>query len=183
VQPSAIALTGRVGEPVEIGPRFPISGQPDMELVGSALHGFMAADRPSMKDSQRRDIASGLLTRWTIASAVNVVAVLGAAEALRDWADRNWPGARWHREWPIRMRLKTGSTLRGTADLVLETRTGSVVIDHKSYPGSREKAIERAASYAGQVLAYADAIRTATGKPVLGCFIHLPVLGLVVPVE
>jgi hypothetical protein len=183
VQPSSIARTGRVGEPTEIGRRFPISGQPDMELVGNALHGFLAADRPSLNDSQRKEIADGLLTRWNLASAVNVDDVLGAGTALRDWVERNWPGAKWHREWPIRMRLKNGSTLRGTADLVLETRTGYVVIDHKSYPGGRDKAIERAAAYAGQLLAYAEAIRTATGKPVIGCFIHLPVLGLVVPVE
>lgn len=183
VQPSSIARTGRVGEPTEIGRRFTITGQPDIELVGNALHGFLAVDHPSLKDSQRKEIADGLLTRWNVASAVNVDAVLGAGSALRDWVARNWPGARWHREWPLRMRLKNGSTLRGTADLVLETRAGYIVIDHKSYPGGRDKAIERAATYAGQLLAYTEAIGTATGKPVIGCFIHLPVLGLVVPVD
>ena len=81
------------------------------------------------------------------------------------------------------MRLKTGSTLRGVADLVLETRAGYVVIDHKSFPGNRDKAVEKAASHAGQVLAYAEAIRAATGRPVAGAWIHLPVAGLVAPVE
>ena len=141
-----------------------------MELVGNALHGFLAADRHSLTDSQRKDIASGLLVRWNVASAVDVDAVLGAGAALRNWVERNWPGALWHREWPLRMQLKSGSTLRGIADLVLETRAGYVVIDHKSFPGGRDKAVDKAASYAGQVLAYAEAIRTATGKPVVGCF-------------
>lgn len=182
VQPSAIELPGRVGEPTGIGRRLPIAGQPDMELVGNALHGFLAADRPALENSRRMDIARGLLSRWNVASAVNAAAVLGAGDALRGWVEKNWPGAQWHREWPLRMRLKTGSTLRGVADLVLETRAGYVVIDHKSFPGNRDKAIEKAASHAGQVLAYAEAIRAATGRPVVGAWIHLPVAGLVAPV-
>jgi ATP-dependent exoDNAse (exonuclease V) beta subunit len=80
------------------------------------------------------------------------------------------------------MRLKSGSTLRGIADLVLETSEGYIVIDHKSFPGGSDKIIEKASSYAGQILAYAEAIRTATGKPVIGCYIHMPVAGVVVPV-
>lgn len=182
IQPSAPTQAGRVGAPTEIGSRLPIAGQPDMEIVGNALHGFLAADRPSLKESQRREIVSGLLKRWSLAAAMDVEAVVGAGAALRDWVERNWPAARWHREWPLMMRLKDGSTLRGIADLVLETSAGYVVIDHKSFPGGRDKAVDRAASYAGQVLAYAEAIRAGTGKPIVGCYIHLPVAGLVVPV-
>ncbi len=183
VQPSEVALTGRVGAPSEIGRRLRIAGQPDMTLVGNALHGFLAADRPSLSDSQRRSIASGLLSRWNVSSAIDADAVLYAANAMRDWVSRNWPDARWHREWPLMMRLKNGSTLRGVADLVLEDNSGYIVVDHKSFPGGGDKAVEKAASHAGQVLAYAEALRTATGKPVIGCFIHLPVAGVVVPVE
>lgn len=182
-QPSAISVIGQVGEAIEIGTRFTISGQPDMELVGNAMHGFLAADRTTLTVSQRKDIASGLLVRWNVESSVAAEAVVSAGDALRGWVERNWPGAKWHREWPLQMKLKRGSMLRGTADLVLETSAGYVVIDHKSFPGGRDKAVERAASYSGQILAYAEAIRTATGKPVIGCFIHLPVVGLVVPIK
>jgi len=158
-------------------------GTVGMELVGNALHGFLAVDRTTLTASQRKDLANGLLVRWNVESSVDADAVLSAGDALRGWVESKWPGAKWHREWPLRMKLKSGSTLRGTADLVLETSAGYVVIDHKSFPSGRDKAIEKAASYAGQVLAYAEAIHTATGKPVIGNFIHLPVLGLVVPIK
>lgn len=182
VQPSAIALPGRVGAPTEIGCRLQLTGQPDMELVGNALHGFFASDQPSLNQSRRKAIASGLLSRWGVASSVDVDAVLGAGTALRGWVTSNWPDAKWHREWPLRLRLKNGSTLRGIADLVLETSAGYIVIDHKSFPGGTAKALEKAASYVGQILAYAEAIRTATGKSVIGCYIHLPVAGYMVQV-
>ena len=80
------------------------------------------------------------------------------------------------------MRLEQGTVLRGVSDLVLETDDGFVVIDHKSFPGSREQAIETASGFAGQINAYADAIAAATGRPVLARFIHMPVMGLIFPV-
>jgi hypothetical protein len=55
-----------------------------------------------------------------------------------------------------------------------------VIVDHKSFPGGTEQAIARAQTHAPQLAAYAAAIRAATGRPVLGCWIHLPVAGLVV---
>ena len=90
--------------------------------------------------------------------------------------------ATWHRELPVRRRLPDGSVLSGTADLVLETPEGLVVVDHKSYPGSTAEALARAAKHAGQLAAYAETVAEAWGKPVLGTFIHLPVGGIVVPV-
>lgn len=68
----------------------------------------------------------------------------------------------------------------GTADLVLHTPPGFILIDHKSFPGTLESARERAATYSGQLAAYARAIERATREPVLSTWIHLPLLGAVV---
>jgi hypothetical protein len=72
--------------------------------------------------------------------------------------------------------------LRGAADLVLETADGLVVIDHKAFSGSPETVLEKARGAAGQVWGYAGALRAATGKEHIACFIHLPVGGEVVQV-
>ena len=87
------------------------------------------------------------------------------------------------REWPVLRRLPEGTVLRCVADLVLDTEEGLVLFDHKSFPGNREQAAERAAEYAGQLAAYGNALTQATGKPIVDAFIHLPVSGLVVPVS
>ena len=182
-QPSAMKAKGRVGLPIEIGPRFLVTGQPEMDIVGTAIHGFLAADRPNLTLVQRKSIANGLLTRWNIASSVDSKDVVAAGAALRDWIERTWPAAQWHREWPLSMHLENGSKLRGIVDLVLETGEGYVVIDHKSFPGGRDRAVEKAEGYSGQLMAYAEAIKVATGCPVIGCFIHMPVAGIVLPVD
>jgi ATP-dependent helicase/nuclease subunit A len=183
VVPSEAEGTGVVGAPERIGARIVLSGDPDMAAVGAAIHGFLAADRPGLDDGERRAIARGLLERWQVAFALGPDDLLHAAAALRGWAEGRWPDARWRREWPLLQRQPNGTVVRGTADLVLEAGAGLVLIDHKSFPGTREQAVARAAAFGGQLAAYAAALEAATGKPVAGRFIHLPVSGLIVPVR
>ena len=81
---------------------------------------------------------------------------------------------------PILHRMEDGSVMRGNCDLALETRDGWIVIDHKSFPGTIEDAKKEAENYASQLFAYADAIKAATGKDVRGCWVHMPVMGIIV---
>jgi ATP-dependent helicase/nuclease subunit A len=171
---------GEVRPPVRIAQRIALSGVPDMQAVGEAVHAFLAADRPSLDRPTRVEMAAGLLARWDVGSALPPEALLAASDALRAWIDTRWPGATWHREVPLSARMPTGTILRGFADLVVESDAGFVLIDHKSFPGDLAAAAERAATYWGQLHAYADAIARATGRSHLGSFVHLPISGAVV---
>ena len=82
-----------------------------------------------------------------------------------------------HREWPVSLRLKNGQRVKGWIDLLLETDEGSVIVDHKSFPG--RDAAGRVARYAPQLRMYANALEAAGAGPVLAMLIHLPVLGKV----
>jgi ATP-dependent helicase/nuclease subunit A len=163
------------------GERLVLRGDPEMQLVGEAIHGFLAADRPGLDADERRGIAIGLLARWGVAAALQPEDLLRASDRLRTWVDERFPNALWHREWPLLHRQPNGTIIRGTADLVLEHAEGFTVIDHKSFPGSAEQAAARAAAFSGQLSAYAAAVATATGRPFTGCFVHLPVLAAMVP--
>jgi ATP-dependent helicase/nuclease subunit A len=163
------------------GERLVLRGDPEMQLVGEAIHGFLAADRPGLDADERRGIAIGLLARWGVAAALQPEDLLRASDRLRTWVDERFPNALWHREWPLLHRQPNGTIIRGTADLVLEHAEGFTVIDHKSFPGSAEQAAARAAAFSGQLSAYAAAVATATARPVTGCFVHLPVLAAMVP--
>ncbi len=180
---SEVLEVGRTGEPIQIGPHAVIAGSPDMDKLGNAVHGFLATDGEDLTSERRKEVAQGLLERWNVASIVSADAILTSADGLRRWADSNWPHAIWHREWPVMMRLEDSSVLKGVSDLVLETADGYIVIDHKSFPGNREQAVQKASSFAGQINTYARAITAATGQPILGRFIHLPLSGLVLPMQ
>lgn len=178
--PSSFQGRGAVGEPISIGKRAPLSGSPDMNHLGEAIHSYLGATTAGGAD--RIDIAANALRRWGVPDALQPAAVVQMGESLERWIQETWPDAIIRREWPVLHRRGDGSVVRGTIDLLLETEQGLVVIDHKSFPGDRDDAVERAATYAGQLSAYSEAIAAATGRPVVGTFIHLAISGWVVPV-
>ena len=166
----------RVVEEVNLGARLPFAGKPDMTLVGEALHRFLAADNLAWDEEKRVALAARLLGAWGVVGfdPRDVVAMGG-----RFWrlvAER-WPDAILRREAPINRRVGD-CTLAGRLDLVIDAPSEIVVFDHKSYPGGRAQWFAQARKYAGQLRAYGDAVRAATGgeKPVR-LALHLPVGG------
>jgi len=61
--------------------------------------------------------------------------------------------------------------------LLLQTKDGWVIIDHKASPRPRSEWKEIAHVYSGQLLAYKQAIEAATDQPVIQMWLHLPVGG------
>ena len=70
----------------------------------------------------------------------------------------------WRREVPVTALVESQHGRRrieGAIDLLLETPHGSVIIDHKSFPGRASEWEQRALSYAPQLMTYAAAIEMA----------------------
>jgi ATP-dependent exoDNAse (exonuclease V) beta subunit len=151
--------------------------------LGSAIHGFLAADGPDLLLADRLKMAQGLLKRWDIASSLAPEDLIMMGDRLRKWANDRWPDAKWCREWPTLQRLPSGSMVRGITDLILMTPDGLVVIDHKAYIGGPEDARQFALNCAEQVQAYADAAGEALGNGSTKMYVHLPLIGAVVQVE
>ena len=86
------------------------------------------------------------------------------------------------REWPVVGRQGL-QRVQGRLDLLIETKTGFIVIDHKTYPGRPDTWESRVVGYAPQLELYGRLCAAATGKPVEGLFVHLPVAGAMLRVE
>lgn len=84
-------------------------------------------------------------------------------------------------EWPLQMEFGN-QLLVGTADMLLDTPAGWVVIDHKTFPGPQSQWVQEAEGYAGQLRAYSDALKLATEKAVAALYIHFAIGGGVVQV-
>lgn len=179
---AAVAVACSLGETVVLGERIGVRGGPDMAAVGNAVHGFLAADRPGLSADERLAMAGDILRRFGLAENIEAADVIEAGTRLWRWIDGRFGPARVHREWPVVGRLPGGTVLGGTADLVLRTTGGVVVIDHKTFPGMDNVALERASSYSGQLAAYQGAICAATGEAAASTWVHFPVLGRVVEV-
>jgi ATP-dependent helicase/nuclease subunit A len=182
-QPSASGATGELGTVERLGERLELRGRWDERSLGEAMHRFFAADLPELEPGDRFRMAQGLLDRWKLADTLAAEELLKAGDRLRNWVERRWPVAKWRREWPVARRVENGSVMRGAVDLVLESDAGYVIVDHKTFPGGIEPALERTRGHGGQLRSYAGMLANATGAQVLECYVHLPVGGVVVEVK
>lgn len=161
--------------------RINIKGNPEMDLVGNAIHAYLAADVVSLSDQDRLGLAQKIIANWNLEKELEPIEIIAAGRRLTDYLKRKYPGHKAFKEWPMTLRNEKRQLFQGWIDLLLELPSGYVIIDHKSFPG--QNAEERAKKYAPQLVAYKEAVEKATGKPVIDMLLHLPVNGLIVKVK
>lgn len=165
---------------IELGPRLIIVGHPDMAVLGTAVHAVLAADVTTWGRDERLARASAILTRWGV-HEIMPRSVIDAADRLNDQLRTMWPAAHIRREVPIHAHLGA-QLVRGRIDLLVEDSDGFAVIDHKSFPGSRDRWESHAVAHGPQLRDYAQAIVLATGKPCRQLYVHLPIVGALLEV-
>jgi ATP-dependent exoDNAse (exonuclease V) beta subunit len=98
-------------------------------------------------------------------------------ERLRDWTEARYQGAAWHAEVPVKAPRAAGGQWNGSVDLLLRLPSGEVVlVDHKCGPICRNQLSVKAATYAGQLATYREALE-AQGLCVAAMWIHFPRAG------
>jgi ATP-dependent helicase/nuclease subunit A len=168
--------------PIEIGKRFPLNGKPDMRLLGEAVHGFLAADNIDWPIQERETMAQQALDRWGVSGALLPASLIEASNRLDAFISERWPGAKQHREMPVFGRIGT-QLASGRVDLLIETSEGFVIIDHKTFPGAQDTWAGKVAGFSPQLSLYSQIISQATGRPVLHCFVHMPIVGAVISIR
>jgi ATP-dependent helicase/nuclease subunit A len=177
--PSSVAKTGSIARKIRIGNACMVESEVDPRALGEALHAILAADDIHRERAQRESQAQDVLQRWGVIRPGLAAHAISSADALHRWIAKTWPGARMRRELPIWHQREEGTIVRGTADLVIEATDAFAVVDHKAMLGSRSRVLEDTKSYFGQLRTYAEAIAVATGRASAGCFVHLPLAGMV----
>lgn len=180
INPSSMQLPDdavvSICKPVVTGTMLQLAGKPSYEYLGKALHGFIAVDHGGKKPTAERiALLEGLLARHEVAGTVVNTDLMANCDGFYKFLEALKP-TRILTEWP--MKMKIGEQLMiGTADMLLETPEGWVVIDHKSFPGPQSLWMKESEGYAGQLKAYSEALKLATGKPVAATYIHFVVGG------
>ena len=113
------------------------------------------------------------------ASDENAAAILvNQTKALYDWIknENRWPDGQILCEVPITLTNSEGQRYQGSIDMLVETDKGYVIIDHKTHSDEEDDRTYAADQWA-QLNIYRQAVEKATGKKVLGTYVHLPTLG------
>lgn len=172
-------LTKEPAKMERIGSRLPLSGSPDMAVLGEMVHAFLAADDVKRSREERLAMAARIRQRYEI-HGFSENSMLEASDRLAAFLRERYPDLiEQYREWPVHLR-KGLQKASGWIDLLLLTEKGWVIVDHKTFPGKEADWLAHACNYLPQLQVYAEAISKATGKPVREAWIHMPVVGAMI---
>lgn len=177
IRPSETGAEGvyRVADVVDLGPRVPITGNPDMTALGEAVHAIFASDRPSKSAEERVTKAQDILDRWRVSEVVASDLITAVDQFLAHLA-ATYPGATIRKEVPVFARVGE-QIVSGRIDVLVESDDWFAIFDHKSFPGNRAKREAAAIEYTPQLKLYADSVQIALKRECRGLFIHMPISG------
>ena len=115
---------------------IPISGNPEMDDLGSALHAIFAVDDRGREIKARIETAKTILARWGI-TGVHPDEVIAAADRFWKHLEKRFPTGKVMREVPVHA-YDGLQVISGRIDLLIEGPDDEdwfVVYDHKSFPG------------------------------------------------
>lgn len=174
--PSSARATGyRVAQVEAVGTRIEVQRETDFLALGSAIHGCIAYAHADPGTALTATEIEEILNRWGVRGAVDPTQVLAQVHAFSAWWRGKWPDAHAQAEVPVEAKLSDGVVVRGQIDFVLRVEDGRVIVDHKADPRAVGDGDRLANTHGGQLEAYADAVRAATGDAVLGWWLFLPV--------
>ena len=78
--------------------------------------------------------------------------------------------------------MSLGRKFQASSILLVETDKGFLIVDHKSAPGGSNMWPGLAIKYSGQLSCYKASIERLSKRPVLGCWLHLVVGGVLLEV-
>jgi ATP-dependent exoDNAse (exonuclease V) beta subunit len=171
----------RISHKISFGQRIPMTGTDDLQIVGDLVHSFLAADDVEKTMTERMQLGHDLLSSWKIAS-LKAFDLITMSNRLTRAIATNFPGATAFRECPV-TGFKGLQRMRGSVDLLLRTSEGYIVIDHKTYPGRMDTWETKCLSYAPQLYVYKQMVEDSGAGVVIGCYIHLPLLGQLLKID
>ena len=173
----SMVASAAIGRRLEVGPRLSLKGNPDIEILGEALHNIFAADLIAPNHAGRAAMATGVLENHGLSGNVAADDVLACASRFQGCLHETFKPLSIRPEWPVTMILDNGQRMNGWIDVLVDTEEGWIIIDHKSFPGGKSEWEQKALSYSGQLEAYRRAVIKATERPVISQWIHFSVGG------
>lgn len=162
-----------VAQTDSVGVRIALTGDLDMADLGTALHLCIARSSVLGKVDIRE--VDRILRTWGVAHAVDKAAVVAQLTAFQAWLSSRWPDCDVLVEVPIETDGPEGTRLRGRIDLLVDTPSGWVLLDHKANPRGANRDKDLVQEHGPQLASYANALLTATARPVVEQWLYLPV--------
>jgi ATP-dependent exoDNAse (exonuclease V) beta subunit len=171
---------------VAAGPGNEGEGPSDAQ-IGTCLHDIFCIYQPGSSDNNGR-MKTVLQNRHMLSVFPEPERIIASMDNLYGYLSEAYGAPiKVYRELPLQMQTPAGQVLRGSCDLVWETRDGCVIVDYKSYPGGLNDILtpggERYVGiYAIQLKAYRKVLEEA-GKKVIDTLIFYAVSGILIKIS
>ncbi len=182
---TGLQVKGKVELVATRGERIPLCGNPDMSEVGNCIHNIYAACT--------EDEAHDLQTAQQMISAFHfdkilpdTQAIIAARQYLTQWLTSKHDACITQYHELAFTHEEDDQIVRGSMDLVWETKEGCVLVDFKTFPGTetsvtKEDNVHFAGNYKPQFDRYHAALEAA-GKQVIAEYVYYPVNGMIVEI-
>ena len=184
VQPSSCTLKNQLKAEIVFDSMKRIklkAANEDMDRVGTCIHNVLC----TIENNPDEEAIKSIIKNHGMEKSIpNPNEILDAWKNLESFlAERYGEKIASYHELPFKQ-LYDGQIFTGSIDFVWETKDGVVLVDFKSYPGSKDDVIDSshvhfAGIYGGQFKCYERALKAA-GKNVLDELIYYHVLGVAV---
>jgi ATP-dependent helicase/nuclease subunit A len=152
-----LMASAKVVQTIDLGNRLPMSGALDENILGNALHAILAAEFINLRHPARMLAIERLLRAYDLHLNLKADDVALMLDRFVAQLDKLFQPKSILVETPFLSVNSCGQRISGFIDLLLETSTGVVVIDHKSFLGRSADWRAKALSYSGQLAAYRGA--------------------------
>jgi len=150
-----------------------VKGHPDMNILGDVLHAAISLQIIDPKQLAFPDLVRCMLEKKGLDGSVEVNEIIQEIKGFIKFINAKFDPQRVWAEHPMTHVWETGQIAMGWIDVLVETESGLIIIDHKT---TRDDPKPVVAKYSGQLLAYEQAVEAATGKTAES-WIHLPLSG------
>jgi ATP-dependent exoDNAse (exonuclease V) beta subunit len=175
----------------DIQNRIPIgsSAKDKVDVLGNCLHDILNFYIGAILNNSTNDsliTIDNLIVNHEMKEVIDASEVKASIDKIYAYLTETFKPVQWHRELALESEIN-GQLYKGEADLVLETESGYILIDYKSFPGQFDRVLDDSTSnyagkYSGQLDAYAKMIECNTDKKVLKRLIYYTVHGKFVEV-
>ncbi|ARM30899.1 hypothetical protein B9H02_05770 [Prosthecochloris sp. HL-130-GSB] len=172
-----------VDDEVLYGSSLEMKTEGSASRLGSALHDILAFGLIQRPVYFRPQAVERMLNAHGVAGMVAAEDLVRQVQAFRSYCMDRWNGADILVEVPIQQRLSTGQVLGGQIDMLLDTPSGWIIVDHKTGPAAYREREFRVREYIGQLQAYAGALEQLTGRPSKECLINFLAAGVIATVS
>jgi ATP-dependent exoDNAse (exonuclease V) beta subunit len=176
---TAVAIKG---SPVVYGTGLPLTAGQNLRIPGTVYHAFLAWAVANPRILDDAGAVRAFLQRQPENTGLQPQELAASVRSLLGWLGSQWPGAELCTEYSFSCPRDNGQIVTGRIDLVVDTRDGLAIIDHKLVHAFGTLDDLTTSGWVAQLDAYAEGLARATGRSVRGAWVNLPVEGTILRV-